>query len=73
LTERRERSDQLGRHELKGKMYFRKDATDARARWAGEDGFCLRGGEGPARPARPKAKWAGKVRRAESEEEGFLN
>jgi hypothetical protein len=30
LIERRERSDQLGRHEPKGKMYFRKDATDSR-------------------------------------------
>jgi hypothetical protein len=33
LTERRERSDQLGRREQKGKMYFHKDATDTRVRW----------------------------------------
>jgi hypothetical protein len=67
LTERRERSDQLGRHEPKGKTYFRKDATDARARWASEDGFGLRGERGqrgqldqrpsgPVRLAGPKAK-----------------
>jgi hypothetical protein len=31
------------------------------------------GGEGPAGPTGPKAEWAGKVSRAESEEEGFLN
>jgi hypothetical protein len=73
LTERRERSDQLKRHEPEGKTYFRKDATDARSRWASEDGFGLWGGEGPAGPAGPKAEWAGKVSRAESEEEGFLN
>jgi hypothetical protein len=46
LTERRERSNQLGMREPKGKTYFRKDATDARARWAGEDGFGLRGERG---------------------------
>jgi hypothetical protein len=67
LTKRRERSDQLGRREPKGKTYFREDVTDARARWAGEDGFGLRVGEGPAgllgqrssgpvRLAGPKAK-----------------
>jgi hypothetical protein len=39
LTDRRERSDQLGRREPKGKTYFREDATDARARWAGKGGF----------------------------------
>jgi hypothetical protein len=66
FTVTRERSDQLGRREPKWKMYFRKDATDARARWAGEDG--LRVGEGPAGPAGPKAEWAGKVSQAESEE-----
>jgi hypothetical protein len=31
------------------------------------------GGEGPVGPAGPKAKWAGKVSRAKSNEEGFLN
>jgi hypothetical protein len=39
LTERRERSDQLGRREQKGKTYFREDATDSWARWAGKGGF----------------------------------
>jgi hypothetical protein len=39
LTERQERSDQLERREPKGKTYFREDATDARARWAGKGGF----------------------------------
>jgi hypothetical protein len=76
LIERRERSDQLGRCEPKGKTYFRKDATDAQAGWADEDSFSLPGGgggEGPAGPAGAKAEWAGKVSRAESEEEGFLN
>jgi hypothetical protein len=46
LTERPERSDQLGRRKPKGKTYFHKDATDARARWAGEDGFDLWRGRG---------------------------
>jgi hypothetical protein len=46
LTERRERSDQLGRRKPKGKMYFCNNATDGRARWAGEDGFGLRGERG---------------------------
>jgi hypothetical protein len=73
LTERRERSDQLGWREPKGKMYFCIDATDAHARWADEVGFGLRWGEGPAGQARPKAEWAGKVSLAESEEGGFLN
>jgi hypothetical protein len=37
LTEREEREhDQLGRHELKRKMYFCGDAIDTWARWAGE-------------------------------------
>jgi hypothetical protein len=39
LTERRERSDQLGRREPKGMTYFSEDATDAQARWAGMGGF----------------------------------
>jgi hypothetical protein len=39
LTERREGGGQLRRREPKGKMYFRKYATDARASWAGKDGF----------------------------------
>jgi hypothetical protein len=39
LTERRERSDQLGRREPKGKTYFREGAIDARARWADKGGF----------------------------------
>jgi hypothetical protein len=66
LTERRERSDQLGRREPKGKMYFHKDATDAQARWVGEDSFGLWGGgqrgqlgqrlSGPVRLAETKAK-----------------
>jgi hypothetical protein len=39
FIERRERSDQLIRREPKWKTYFREDATDARARWAGMGGF----------------------------------
>jgi hypothetical protein len=39
LTEKREGGGQLRRHEPKGKMYFRKYATDARASWADKDGF----------------------------------
>jgi hypothetical protein len=39
LIERREGGGQLGRREPKGKMYFREDATDAWARWAGQGGF----------------------------------
>jgi hypothetical protein len=67
LIERRERSDQLRRREPKGKTYFRKDASDARARWASEDGFGMRGERGqrgrlgqrpsgPVRLAGPKVK-----------------
>jgi hypothetical protein len=41
----------------KGKTYFRKHATDAWARWAGEDGFGLRGGGGGRRRA-SGAGWA---------------
>jgi hypothetical protein len=68
LIERREGDGQLGTHEPKGKTYFRKYATNARASWAGKNGFGPREG-----PAGPKADWAGKVSRAESEEEEFLN
>jgi hypothetical protein len=39
LTERREGGGQLGRHELKGKMYFRKYTIDTRASWAGKVEF----------------------------------
>jgi hypothetical protein len=67
LTERREGGGQLERHEPKGKMYFRKYATDARASWAGKDGFSPREERGqrgrlgqrpsgPVRLAGPKAK-----------------
>jgi hypothetical protein len=58
LTERRGRSGQLRRREPKGKTYSRRDATDARARWAGEGGFGLRGQRGQREPAGPKAEWA---------------
>jgi hypothetical protein len=44
LIERDEREcDLLGRCEPKRKMYFCGDAIDTRARWAGEEGFSLRG------------------------------
>jgi hypothetical protein len=68
LTERDERElDQLGRREPKRKMYFCKKAIDTRARWAGEEGFSLRGKggkqgwlgqrpSGPVRLAGPKAR-----------------
>jgi hypothetical protein len=67
LTERREGGGQLGRREPKGKMYFRKYATDAWASWAGKDGFGpqeergQRGRlgqrpSGPVRLAEPNAK-----------------
>jgi hypothetical protein len=68
LTERDEREhDQLGRREPKRKMYFSGDAFDTRARWAGEEGFSLRGKggrwgglgqrpSGPVRLAGPKAR-----------------
>jgi hypothetical protein len=39
LIERREGGSQLGRHEPKGKMYFRKYAIDTRASWAGKVEF----------------------------------
>jgi hypothetical protein len=52
LTERRERGGQLRRHEPKGKTYFRKYATDARASWAGKDGF------GPREERGQRAGWA---------------
>jgi hypothetical protein len=67
LTERRERSDQLGRREPKGKTYFREDATDARARWAGKSGFGPREERGQRgrlgqRPSGPQG-WPGRKRR----------
>jgi hypothetical protein len=44
LTEREERErDQLGRHEPKRKTHFCGDAIDTWARWAGDEGFGLRG------------------------------
>jgi hypothetical protein len=46
LTERRGRSDQLRRREPKGKTYSHRDAIDARAGWADEGGFGLRGQRG---------------------------
>jgi hypothetical protein len=66
-TERREGGGQLKRREPKGKMYFRKYATDAWASWAGKDGFGPREergqrsrlGQRPSGPVRlvgPKAK-----------------
>jgi hypothetical protein len=56
----------------KGKRISREDVTDARAGWAGRDGFGLRGRRG---------RWAGwargragrKVGRAESKEKEFPN
>jgi hypothetical protein len=57
--ELRGRSEQLGRREPKGKAYSRRDATDARARWAGL--------------AVPAGQVARKVGRAESKEKEFLN
>jgi hypothetical protein len=67
LIERDEREcDLLGRCEPKRKMYFCGDAIDTRARWAGGEGFGLRGKggrrgwlgqrpSGPVRLAGPKA------------------
>jgi hypothetical protein len=46
LTEGEEREcDQLGRREPKRKTHFCGDAIDTWARWAGEEGFVLRGRE----------------------------
>jgi hypothetical protein len=68
LTERDEREhDQLGRREPKRKTYFCGGAIDTRAKWAGEEGFGLRGkggqwgglGQRPSGPimlAGPKAR-----------------
>jgi hypothetical protein len=42
LTERREGGGQLRRRERKGKTYFCKYATDARASWVDKDGFVPR-------------------------------
>jgi hypothetical protein len=68
LIERDERErDQLRRREPKRKMYFCGDAIDTWARWAGEEGFDLRGKggrrgwlgqrpSGPVRLAGPKAR-----------------
>jgi hypothetical protein len=52
--------NQLGRREPKRKTHFYGDTIDTWARWAGEEGR-------PARLAGPKAMWAGKASRAESE------
>jgi hypothetical protein len=38
-----------------------------------QSGLWPAGGEGPPGPAGPKAEWAGKGSRAESEEERFLS
>jgi hypothetical protein len=72
LTERREGGDQLGRREPQWKTYFREDATDARARWAGQCGFGLRGQRGQ-RAGWSKGRVGRKVGRAESKEKEFLN
>jgi hypothetical protein len=46
LTEREERErDLLGRRKPKRKTHFYGDAIDTWARWAGEEGFGLRGRE----------------------------
>jgi hypothetical protein len=62
LTERDESEcDQLGRSEPKRRTHFYRNAIDTWARWAGEEGFGLRGwlGQRPSglvRPAGPKAR-----------------
>jgi hypothetical protein len=68
--ETRERRSAREGANQKGKCISREDATDARAGWAGQDGFGLRGRRG---------RWAGwargragrKVGRAESKEKNF--
>jgi hypothetical protein len=68
LTERDEREpDQLGRHEQKRKTYFCGDAIDTWARWATRRRLRPTREGRPAGLAGPKAKWAGKASRAESE------
>jgi hypothetical protein len=67
LTKRRGRGGRLGRREPKGKTYFPRRGDRRAARWAGRDGFDLRGRRG---------QWAGwatgrvgcKVVRAENKE-----
>jgi hypothetical protein len=56
-------------------MYFCKYANDVRESSAlGRQSWLWPvGGEGPVGLAGPKADWAGKGSRAESEEERFLN
>jgi hypothetical protein len=61
LTERRGRGGKLGRRELKGKTYSRRDATDARAGWAGEGGGSAGGGSEASGLARLKAEWAARL------------
>jgi hypothetical protein len=72
MTERREGGGQLGRREPKGKTYFREDPTDARARWAGQGGFDLRG-QRDHRAGWAKGRVGCKVGWAESKEKEFLN
>jgi hypothetical protein len=72
LAERRGRGGQIGWREPKGKMYSREDATDARARWAGQGGFGLRGQQGQ-QAGWAKGRVGRKVSRAESKEKEFLN
>jgi hypothetical protein len=64
-----------GRRESKKKAYFCKYANVARGPSGLGRQSWLRpaGEEGPVRPAGPKAEWAGKGSRAESEEKRFLN
>jgi hypothetical protein len=47
-----------GRHEPKGKTYFRKCAINTRASWVGRVGFSPREERGQREPAGPKAEGA---------------
>jgi hypothetical protein len=47
-----------GRHETKGKMYYRKRAINTRASWAGRVGFGPQEERGQREPGGPKAGWA---------------
>jgi hypothetical protein len=74
LIERREGGGQLGRHESKGKTYFRKYAIDARVERLGPACGLWPMGEGrPARAGWAEGRVGRKVGRAESKKKEFLN
>jgi hypothetical protein len=72
LSEKRGRGGRRGWREPKGKTYSREDVTDARARWAGQGSFGLRG-QRDQYAGWAKGQVGCKVSRAENKEKEFPN